>query len=53
MLSLVLGADITDASVASIASSYPNLELIDLSGYLFLLLISHLCNFEISLGNAE
>ncbi|KAL4038601.1 hypothetical protein IC575_002223 [Cucumis melo] len=32
MLSLVLGADITDASVASIASSYPNLELIDLSG---------------------
>lgn len=33
MLSLVLGADITDASVASIASSYPNLELLDLSGY--------------------
>ncbi|XP_023513558.1 F-box/LRR-repeat protein 17-like isoform X1 [Cucurbita pepo subsp. pepo] len=32
MLSLVLGADITDASVASIASSYPNLELLDLSG---------------------
>ncbi|XP_022954395.1 F-box/LRR-repeat protein 17-like [Cucurbita moschata] len=32
MLSLVLGVDITDASVASIASSYPNLELLDLSG---------------------
>ncbi|XP_022155814.1 F-box/LRR-repeat protein 17 [Momordica charantia] len=32
MLSLVLGADITDASVAAIASSYPNLELLDLSG---------------------
>lgn len=41
MLSLVLGADITDASVASIASSYPNLELLDLSGYVFFLLISH------------
>jgi len=40
MLSLVLGVDITDASVASIASSYPNLELLDLSGYAFLLLIS-------------
>nr|KYP49212.1 F-box/LRR-repeat protein 17 [Cajanus cajan] len=32
MLSLVLGSEITDASVASIASSYPNLELLDLSG---------------------
>ncbi|XP_008235326.1 PREDICTED: F-box/LRR-repeat protein 17 [Prunus mume] len=32
MLSLVLGSDITDASVAAIASSYPNLELLDLSG---------------------
>ena len=33
MLSLVLGSDITDASVAAIAQSYPNLELLDLSGY--------------------
>ena len=33
MLSLVLGSEITDASVASIASSYSNLELLDLSGY--------------------
>lgn len=33
MLSLVLGSEITDASVAAIASSYPNLELLDLSGY--------------------
>ncbi|KAK1399118.1 F-box/LRR-repeat protein 17 [Heracleum sosnowskyi] len=32
MLSLVLGTEITDASVASIASSYSNLELLDLSG---------------------
>lgn len=35
MLSLVLGSEITDASVAAIASSYPNLELLDLSGYAF------------------
>ncbi|GLT62161.1 hypothetical protein SLA2020_348180 [Shorea laevis] len=34
MLSLVLGSEITDASVAAIASSYPNLELLDLSGLL-------------------
>lgn len=33
MLSLVLGTEITDASVAAIASSYTNLELLDLSGY--------------------
>nr|GMD61018.1 F-box/LRR-repeat protein 17-like [Ipomoea batatas]GMD71088.1 F-box/LRR-repeat protein 17-like [Ipomoea batatas] len=32
MLSLVLGSEITDASVAAIASSYPRLELLDLSG---------------------
>ncbi|RDX63542.1 F-box/LRR-repeat protein 17, partial [Mucuna pruriens] len=32
MLSLVLGSEISDASVAAIASSYPNLELLDLSG---------------------
>ncbi|XP_043708898.1 F-box/LRR-repeat protein 17-like [Telopea speciosissima] len=32
MLSLVLGSEITDASVAAIASSYDNLELLDLSG---------------------
>ncbi|XP_009354874.2 F-box/LRR-repeat protein 17 [Pyrus x bretschneideri] len=32
MLSLVLGSEITDASVAAIASSYQNLELLDLSG---------------------
>ncbi|KAI5680155.1 hypothetical protein M9H77_01382 [Catharanthus roseus] len=32
MLSLVLGSEITDASVAAIASSYTNLELLDLSG---------------------
>ncbi|KAI9119007.1 hypothetical protein K1719_009682 [Acacia pycnantha] len=32
MLSLVLGFEVTDASVAAIASSYPNLELLDLSG---------------------
>ncbi|KAF6173440.1 hypothetical protein GIB67_027135 [Kingdonia uniflora] len=31
-LSLVLGSEITDASVAAIASSYPYLELLDLSG---------------------
>ncbi|KAG7628501.1 F-box/LRR-repeat protein 17 [Arabidopsis thaliana] len=32
MLSLVLGINITDASVAAISSSYKNLELLDLSG---------------------
>uniref|UniRef100_A0A1J3JAI9 F-box/LRR-repeat protein 17 n=1 Tax=Noccaea caerulescens TaxID=107243 RepID=A0A1J3JAI9_NOCCA len=32
MLSLVLGINITDASVAAISSSYTNLELLDLSG---------------------
>ncbi|CAN8254566.1 unnamed protein product [Cochlearia groenlandica] len=32
MLSLVLGVDIIDASVAAISSSYTNLELLDLSG---------------------
>ncbi|XP_058105476.1 F-box/LRR-repeat protein 17 isoform X2 [Magnolia sinica] len=32
MLSLVLGSEITDASVAAITSSYANLELLDLSG---------------------
>ncbi|XP_056175320.1 F-box/LRR-repeat protein 17-like isoform X2 [Syzygium oleosum] len=32
MLSLVLGSEITDASVAAIASSFSNLELLDLSG---------------------
>ncbi|XP_028076206.1 F-box/LRR-repeat protein 17-like [Camellia sinensis] len=32
MVSLVLGSEITDASVAAIASSYSNLELLDLSG---------------------
>ncbi|KAK9137659.1 hypothetical protein Sjap_008253 [Stephania japonica] len=32
MLSLILGSGITDASVAAIASIYPNLELLDLSG---------------------
>ncbi|GLU03609.1 hypothetical protein SLE2022_207980 [Rubroshorea leprosula] len=32
MLSLVLGSEITDASVASIVSSYSKLELLDLSG---------------------
>ncbi|XP_010274204.1 PREDICTED: F-box/LRR-repeat protein 17-like [Nelumbo nucifera] len=32
MLSLVLGSEITDASVAAIASTYENLELLDLSG---------------------
>ncbi|KAL3517639.1 hypothetical protein ACH5RR_020228 [Cinchona calisaya] len=32
MLSLVLGSEITDASVAAIVSSYSNLELLDLSG---------------------
>ncbi|XP_077239023.1 F-box/LRR-repeat protein 17-like isoform X2 [Tasmannia lanceolata] len=32
MLSLVLGSAIVDASVAAITSSYPNLELLDLSG---------------------
>ncbi|KAF5738890.1 F-box/LRR-repeat protein 17 [Tripterygium wilfordii] len=32
MLSLILGSEITDASVAAIASSYSKLELLDLSG---------------------
>ncbi|XP_073054248.1 F-box/LRR-repeat protein 17-like [Primulina eburnea] len=32
MLSLLLGSAITDGSVASICSSYPKLELLDLSG---------------------
>ncbi|XP_022854157.1 F-box/LRR-repeat protein 17-like [Olea europaea var. sylvestris] len=32
LLSLVLGSEITDASVAAIASSYSKLELLDLSG---------------------
>ncbi|XP_051141995.1 F-box/LRR-repeat protein 17 [Andrographis paniculata] len=32
MLSLVLGSEITDASVAAFASSFPELELLDLSG---------------------
>ncbi|GAB4841673.1 hypothetical protein Ancab_022395 [Ancistrocladus abbreviatus] len=32
MLSLVMGSGITDASVAAITSSYPKLELLDLSG---------------------
>ncbi|XP_028807962.1 F-box/LRR-repeat protein 17-like [Neltuma alba] len=32
MLSLVLGSEITDASVAAITSNYPDLELLDLSG---------------------
>ncbi|KAK1313966.1 F-box/LRR-repeat protein 17 [Acorus calamus] len=32
MLSLVLGSEITDASVAAIVSSYERLELLDLSG---------------------
>ncbi|GKU86436.1 hypothetical protein SLEP1_g962 [Rubroshorea leprosula] len=32
MLSLVLGSEITDASVAAIVSSYSKLELLDLSG---------------------
>lgn len=32
MLSFVLGTEITDASVAAIASTYSNLELLDLSG---------------------
>ncbi|KAM7521663.1 hypothetical protein LguiA_011565 [Lonicera macranthoides] len=32
MLSLVLGSEITDASVAAIASSYSKLDLLDLSG---------------------
>ncbi|KAI6677841.1 hypothetical protein NL676_038637 [Syzygium grande] len=33
MLSLVLGSEITDASVAAIASSFSDLELLDLDGY--------------------
>lgn len=41
MLSLVLGSDITDASVAAIASTYSKLELLDLSGYLWLLSLSN------------
>ncbi|XP_009612824.1 F-box/LRR-repeat protein 17-like [Nicotiana tomentosiformis] len=32
MLSLVLGSEVTDVSVAAIASSYSSLELLDLSG---------------------
>lgn len=32
MLSLILGSEITDASVAAIASTYSKLELLDLSG---------------------
>lgn len=36
MLSLVLGSEITDASVAAIVSSYSRLELLDLSGYVSL-----------------
>ena len=36
MLSLVLGSEITDASVAAITSSYSSLELLDLSGYVSL-----------------
>lgn len=32
MLALLLGLEITDASVAAIASSYSSLELLDLSG---------------------
>ncbi|KAH1070235.1 hypothetical protein AAZX31_03G140600 [Glycine max] len=32
MLSLILGSEVTDASIAAIASSYLNLELLDLSG---------------------
>lgn len=39
MLSLVLGSEITDASVAAITSSYTNLELLDLSGYVGFLTI--------------
>lgn len=38
MLSLVLGTAITDASVAAIAASYSKLELLDLSGYVTMLL---------------
>jgi hypothetical protein len=33
MLSLVLGTEITDASVVAISQSYSKLELLDLSGY--------------------
>lgn len=40
MLSLVLGSQITDASVAAIASSYPSLELLDLSGYVYNLMLN-------------
>ena len=39
MLSLVLGSEIMDASVAAIASSYSRLELLDLSGYVLLQLL--------------
>ncbi|XLS50519.1 hypothetical protein HN51_011196 [Arachis hypogaea] len=38
MLSLILRSEITDASVVAIASSYTNLELLDLSGYVSYLL---------------
>lgn len=44
MLSLVLGSEVTDASVAAIASSYPNLELLDLSGYVSALV--HIAFFQ-------
>jgi len=33
MLSLVLGTEITDASVVAISQNYSKLELLDLSGY--------------------
>lgn len=44
MLSLVLGTEITDASVAAIASSYTNLELLDLSGYVAVSLPLYILN---------
>lgn len=48
MLSLVLGSEITDASVAAIGSSYPNLELLDLSGYVpSLILITVNCSIGV------
>lgn len=37
MLSLVLGSKITDSSVAAIVSCYANIEMLDLSGYVFCL----------------
>lgn len=40
MLSLVLGSEITDASVAAIASSFSKLELLDLSGYVLVLALA-------------